>query len=278
MFQQFPSNVYIFYIGILLALLLNGCANPHDQGATQVVARVNDIEITVHQQNAAFAKDSQTRQNMHIDQQNILNRLIDNTLLKQALVSEHLISKPETVQAITNAVTEAYASVYKNWLTADIAKPNNQQVLRYVKEHPDFFENRQLFEVKELIILDALSIQDIEFLAFRAETLTQVKDWLKVHKIRFSNRIYYLTTELLRPEFSNLNAVDHKADMIRFNEYGFPKFQSIAPLMRAPIESEDALLVAEEQLIRLRHAEKINSEISRLRSMASIDLLQKQKH
>lgn len=278
MFQQFPSNVYLFCIGTLLSFILNGCTNPDDKGATQVVARVNDFEITVHQQNAAFAAHSQTVQNIRIDQQNILNKLIDNTLLKQALVSEHLTSKPETVQAITNAVTEAYASVYKDWLTANIAKPTSEEVLRHIKEHPDFFEKRQLFEVKELIILDNLSIQDVEFLAFKAQTIAQVRDWLKAHEIPFSNRIYYLTTELLRPEFSNFNAPHHKVDMIRFNEHGIPKFQSITPLMHAPIEPQDAPLVAEEQLIQLRYTEKINSELSRLRSMATIDVLQKQKH
>ena len=76
-----------FFRNLLLAalplLILSGCSEP-ETPATQIVAKVNNDEITVHQVNAAMSKvPNVTAENADEVRQEILTKLINQQLAVQ---------------------------------------------------------------------------------------------------------------------------------------------------------------------------------------------------
>lgn len=277
MIRRFLFKFLIALNLILMTCGLSSCQSQHSSESSQVVAQVNHEEITVHQQNAESLKIYHSKQAQTLKQDQVIERLIENTLFKQALFQQKLNNQLALVSSITNAMTEAYAEVYKSHLLLDLSYPTENEVLQFLETHPEYFEKRQLFEVTEIKIVSNLSIYDVEFLAFKANHITEAIDWLHEHKVNFVNYHHFLTTEQLRPAFFIQNKPLEEGAMIYFNQNGTSYIQAVKPIMPAPIDTEDAFSIARERLMDQKRDDKINSELAKLKAIANIRLNEKSK-
>lgn len=274
--RTFFSRLIIFNL-TMLACILSSCQSQHNSESSQVLARVNNEEITVHQLNAESLKIYHSSQPQPLEQDKVIEHLIENTLFKQALFQENLNRKLAFVPSIANATTEAYAEVYKSYLMRDLPPPTTNEILQYQQSHPEYFERRQLFAVNEIKIVSDLSIYDVEFLAFKAKNFAKAIDWLHEHKVNFVNYHHFLTTDQLHAAFFQKNKQLAVDAMIVFNEAGNIHLQAIKPMMPAPIAEADAFFIAKERLMNKRRDDKISNELAGLKAIANIRLSEKQK-
>lgn len=257
---------------LMLVLTLPGCQQ-HAQENSQVIAKVNKEEITVHQLNAATLESLNQTSPHVVDKNVLLNKLIEDSLLKQALIKNQL-HQPSVVQSLTNALVKAYADVYRRLFLENVITPTDRQITDYLKKHPEFFEQRQLFEIFEITFNTSLSIDDINFLGYQADSMNVLKEWLKEHRLDTYHRTIFVTTENLRPEFFKHGFLKSGSAIILFtDDDGYKRFQFATPVKFVPITGNEALMFARENLIKELRNERLQHEISRLKAIAAIEVL-----
>lgn len=134
----------------LVVLGLVGCSEQNTESTgqeTQVVAIVNGEELTVHQVNDVLRK---SKVRADVDQEvvanEILDKLIEQTVVYQAAVAQGLDRDPDVVSAIelarVNVLNKAYLS---KRLQKDIAILESE-IQQYFDENPYLFGERRFFD------------------------------------------------------------------------------------------------------------------------------------
>jgi EpsD family peptidyl-prolyl cis-trans isomerase len=140
-------------LGVLLAAaVLAGCGRTPD--ATQVAARVNDADVTVHQVN--FALQQQDRglrpEQVETASKRVLESLIDQELAVQKSVELKLDRDPQVVQMLESARREVLARAYRERITQDGARPTALEVRRFYEATPALFSQRRVYSLQELVV------------------------------------------------------------------------------------------------------------------------------
>jgi EpsD family peptidyl-prolyl cis-trans isomerase len=175
------------YLPLLIAALLVGCGDKKDgaaaseKGPTQVAAKVNGTELTVHQINYALQripnldKDQSTAASLQV-----VRNLVDQELLVQKAVADKLDRDPTVVQSLDAARRQILAEAYMSRKLGTPAEPSDAEVSDYFNKHPELFSNRKVYRLQELSIKAPKDKHD----AIRAhmgasKTLNDFGAWLK---------------------------------------------------------------------------------------------------
>ncbi|MBH1987248.1 MAG: EpsD family peptidyl-prolyl cis-trans isomerase [Burkholderiales bacterium] len=120
---------------------------------SQVVAQVNDGEISVHQvqtllrvQPALAARwgDQATAR--------ALDNLIEQELAAQAAREGKLDRSPQVIQALALAEREVLARAYQDQLADKVVPPDSEAINRYFDEHPELFSERKQYHMEETVV------------------------------------------------------------------------------------------------------------------------------
>src|SRR5687767_5532783 len=128
----------------LFTSVLIACGGKDDAKVpTQVAARVNSKEITVHQINHALARSrGLTPENASGAKRDILDRLIDQELAKRQAILKGLDRAPGVILDIEAAKNEILARAYRQSLVDRLAEPSAYDVKAYYRKHPELFAER----------------------------------------------------------------------------------------------------------------------------------------
>ena len=139
---------------LALAVAIGGCNKKQETpAATQVAAKVNADEITVHQINSILARlKNVTPEAAPQAKREILAKLIDQQLAKQQAIAKKLDRSPNVVQAIESARNEILARAYLEQLAAAQPKPTADDVKKYYAEHPALFAERRVYSLEEIAV------------------------------------------------------------------------------------------------------------------------------
>jgi EpsD family peptidyl-prolyl cis-trans isomerase len=137
-----------------VVMSLAACGNIHPgTGSTQVVAKVNGQEITVHQLNAALKQvGASTSDSSQIVLDSVMERLVNQELLVQQAHAAKLDQSPAVVQAIEAAKRSILASAYLQQAVANMPEPSEKEVHDYYTQHPDFFANRRIYVYRSIVV------------------------------------------------------------------------------------------------------------------------------
>lgn len=173
---------------LCVALVLAGCNKEHASSDTQIVAKVNKEEISVHQVNAVLAKvPGITSEQAKVVGKQVLDKLIDQQLLVQQAMEKKLDREPATMQAIESARREILAKAYLEQLGNAVAKPSPEDVKAYYTQHPEMFSERRIFTFNQVISANKEGLpQALQEQIKTAKSLAEVADWLNAQKVSFS--------------------------------------------------------------------------------------------
>ncbi len=260
---------------VAAALSLAGCGEDGGAASTQVAARVNSDEITVHQINAVL---SQSRRLTSSDPQQagtqVLERLIDQQLLVQQAEDALLDHDPRVLQVIDASRREILARAYLEQKAAAAGKPSEQEIDDYYAGHPALFAQRRIYKLQELEVrLPAPRQDELKRRVEAAGSLQEIVDWLKQQDIPYTasagaKAAEQLPLELL-PRFAAMK--DGQLALLRQ-----PEGVSVIHLAGSearPIAREQAAPMIEQFLLNTRKAEFAKQEIARLRESAEIAYL-----
>ncbi|MCB1955286.1 MAG: EpsD family peptidyl-prolyl cis-trans isomerase [Rhodocyclaceae bacterium] len=262
----------------LLALILAGCGASGETGtggATQVAARVNSDEITVHQINTVL---SQARNLAGSDVASAgaqaLERLIDQQLLVQQAEASQLDRDPRVLQFIDAARREILARAYLEQKAASAGRPSDADIAAYYRANPALFAERRVYNLQELAIrVDASRHDEIKAEVESAQSLQDIMNWLKAKGIAFaasagSKPAEQLPMELL-PRFQAMK--DGQIALVR-QPNGLTVVH-LAGTSAQPIDEDKARPLIEQFLLNQRKTDLAKEELQRLRGTAEIAYL-----
>jgi EpsD family peptidyl-prolyl cis-trans isomerase len=175
---------------MIAAALVAGCGDKKDdaaaeeRGPTQVAAKVNGTELTVHQVNYAL----QRIPNLDKDQSKaaslrVVKNLVDQEVLVQKATEDRLDRDPAVVQAMDAARRQILAEAYMSRKLGTPAEPSDAEVTDYFNQNPELFSRRKVYRLQEISIKAPQDKHD----AIRAQlgaskTLNDFAEWLKTEK------------------------------------------------------------------------------------------------
>jgi len=278
--MYFPfSDVHIsraFLLAVLAStsIAMFGCGR-NERVSTQVVARVNGEEISVHQINGVLARTAGINQgNLAVAKQEILERLIEQQVAINEAVSKKLDRSPEVVTAIENAKREIIAHALIDQIASSQTEPTVAEAKEYFAAHPELFSQRRVFSLQEIVLRKTHN--DMTAIAGKvstAKTIEEIAAWLKEKNIEFTANSSTRAAEQIPLEV--LPALhkfkDGQIGLVESKE-AFHIFR-VAGSKTAPVDEADALPKIKTYLYNLRSADAIKREKVSLRQKAQVEYL-----
>jgi len=259
---------------VVLALSLAACSEDEETNATQVVAKVDSTEITVHQLNAGLESfnrsailDPGVAENIRLS---VLRKLVDQQLfVAQAKVKE-MERDPAVVQAIEQAKRQILAQAYARKLMAGIKAPDNKAIETYFDEHPEFFKNRKIYTMRTLALskqgLDTEVIGALE----KLDNLTKAEAYLKSQGILYQQKMVTSPAEDM-PMGVVLNMVDAPAgQLFVLNMQSQVPVYDVVEAIDQPFMLEQARPLINQLLTNQANEKRVRGETERLRKSAII--------
>ena len=267
----------LFTAGLASFLVLTtGCTERGEDAGivTQVAARINGDEITIHQINRVLQQtpalsDPQAAQER---KDKILDRLIDQQLARQKAIEEGLDRSPNVMQAVELAKSEVLARAYLENVANSIPPPQGWEVEKYYSEHPELFAERRLFDVEEFNFMGGNDLTAaLEKILTEGQSMTEIANWLRSKRINFVANYGVRTAEQtsleLLPMLQKMQAGEIR--MFRLND-GHLRVIRVINFKHEPIDQATATPRIQRFLMNHRAQEVVTRKMNELRKMAKI--------
>ncbi len=140
------SSRYVFWTLLTIAAC-NPAAPP---AGSQIVATVNQDEISIHQVQAALQRQPQALvQQPEAAAARMLDVLVEQELAAQAARQKGLDSDPSVVQALAVTRREVLARAYQDQIAAQASGVSSAEIDQYYDSHPELFAKRRIYTLQE---------------------------------------------------------------------------------------------------------------------------------
>lgn len=181
---------FLIFTASLIALVsTTGCGEKEDAKlATQVAARANGDEITMHQINYVLARSQNITPEVAAHaKREILDRLIDQQLAKQKAIENGLDRTPNVMQAVEAVKSEILARAYLEQIAAGSRKPTPVETHDYYVKHPELFAQRRLFDIEELTFVAQVEVATgLREQLSKANSIRNIAIWLEGQGVKFA--------------------------------------------------------------------------------------------
>ena len=258
---------------LIAAAFLTSCGEPENTGNTQVVARVNNREISVHQVLAVL----QSRPDLAAEPDRLAARKVLESLIEQELAAQAgrelgLDKQPHTIRMAENLQREIVARAYQDSLVARVDAPATDEIDRYYSDNAGLFANRRLYVLEEFAVTANPSKLDlVKDLAAAAKTVDDLKSGLSAQGFPFRSRQFVQAAEdmpigLLKP-MSRLAV----GQTMVVPDAGGARLFSVLYVRTSPIDLQVARPVIGAYLLAERKRRAIAESMGALRRAAKID-------
>ena len=193
-----------------LTVLLAGCGAKKDKPASQVAAKVNKEEISVHQINFVLQQQRGLKpEQADAAGKQVLERLVDQELALQKAQDLKLDREPRVVQQLEAARREIIARAYLEKTGEAAPKPSAAEISKYYADTPALFKDRRVYNIQEIAIeAKPDQIEGLRTKLAAAKTINDFVDYLKANNFNFAGN------QAVRPaEQLPLNMLDTFAKM-----------------------------------------------------------------
>ncbi len=264
-------------VALAAAVLLAGCGDRKESGASQTAAKVNKDEITVNQINFVL----QQQRNLRPEQaeaagRQILERLIDQQLAVQKADDLKLDREPRVVQQMEAARREVLARAYVDKVGEGAAKPTPEEIKKYYDDKPALFRDRHLYSLQEIAIeAKPEQVPEIRERLSAARNIGEFIEYLKGSGLRYNANQAVRAAEQLP-----LNSLDAIARMKEGQAAlvaapGGVQVVVLAAARSQPVTEEQARPAIEQYLLNERKRKLVEEDIKALRSAAKLEYVGK---
>jgi EpsD family peptidyl-prolyl cis-trans isomerase len=172
---------------LMIAALVVGCGDKKEDTATaekaptQVAAKVNGTELTVHQVNFALQRiPNLDKAQTKAASLQVVRNLVDQEVLAQKALADKLDRDPEVVQALEAARLQILAEAYMSRKLGAPVEPSEAEITDYFNTHPELFAKRKVYRLQEISIKAPKDKQEaIRAQLAASKTLNDFGAWLK---------------------------------------------------------------------------------------------------
>jgi len=256
-------------------MVLTGCSDSEaDKPATQIVAKVNGDEITVHQLNNAVAKvPNVSQENVNEVRKEVLEKLVNQQLAVQQAEKNKIDRSAEVVMMMDAAKRDILTKAYLSQLVANLPQPSEQEASKFYDEHPELFAQRRIYKLQEIVIPGKDAPLDEIRQAASEKSMDDMVAWLKSKNIQFRTAGATRAAEQISlPMLAEIASLqDGQTKLIET-----PEALTVVHLVSSevsPIEKASAMERIPRFLANEQAKELINDDLQRLKTAAKIEYL-----
>lgn len=157
--------------------------------ASQVAAKVNAEEISVHQVNfmlGRVASGAVSAEQAPKVRREILEKLVDQQLAVEQALEKKLDRSPNVLMALDAARRDILARAYIEQLATTAGKPTDESIKKYYADHPALFAERMVYSLQEIVLpADAGVAGPLREMVDAGKSMDEVANWLKARGIKF---------------------------------------------------------------------------------------------
>ncbi len=257
-------------------LVLGGCGNKNPEEkkvATQVAAKVNKEEISVHQINNVLARAGNVKpEQAKQASRQVLDKLIEQELLIQQAVEKKLDRDPRVMQAIEASRREILAKAYLEQVAGNAAKPDDATVKNFYERNPALFSQRRVYNLQELVVAaKPEQVAAIQEQVQQSRSMAELAKYLKDSNIQFTTNAGVKSAEQLPMEIlPKLHELKDGQTAVLPSPAGLTLVH-IAGSQQRPLDEAAARPFIEQFLTNQKRAETATAEIRQLKEKAKIE-------
>ncbi len=256
----------------MAVVLLAACSKSKPVDETQIAARVNKGEISVHQVQYALQRQPRlVAAQPQTAARRVLDSLIEQELAAQAARSDGLETDPAVVQAMEAAKREVLARSYQDRLAAKAVSASTDEVDRYYDSRPALFQERRLYTLQEFSV-DASPEESagLQALLKNAKSVDEIGEALGKSGMRSRSRQFVQSAEEMPLGLLESVAKLQVGQWVLTQLSGSPRIYVILGAQAAPMNRNTARPAIEAYLLGERKRELVASEMKNLRERAQV--------
>ncbi len=270
--KNLKSNCFI--IAILSLLVLTACDHKDKtKSASQVIVKVNSEEVSVHQLNFALTHTPGiTQENAESAKKQLLDALIDQTLLVQQAMNDKMDRDPQVMLAIEQAKRQVLAQAWLEKSTRITSKPTQEQIEQYYQAHPELFSNRKIYKLKELLVTVTPDKQALlDHILADSKLIDELPPKLDANKISYQVNLTTQAAENLPLE--NLPALQklQGGQFLRIDKTPQILVMGVLGSIDEPVERQKAGMIIETFLVNSQVKTNAQNVLKQLKEKAVIE-------
>ncbi|MBL8414029.1 MAG: EpsD family peptidyl-prolyl cis-trans isomerase [Propionivibrio sp.] len=263
---------------ILAASLLIGlsaCGSKDEKKpASQVAAKVNSEEISVHQINFVLGRSNAAAippEQAPRVRREILDKLIDQQLAVEKAVEKKIDRSPEVLMAIEAARREILARAYIEQIAAAQPKPTLEEAKKYIAEHPQLFAERRIYNIQEIVVPASSNVLgNLREMVAASKSMEDIAIWLKSKDIKFTGGSATRPAEQIPLDLlPKVHALKDGQGLLLENAQSIT-IMRLAASQSAPVTEAVAIPRVQQFLGNQRAGEAAASELKQLKANAKI--------
>lgn len=261
---------------LAVAVSLAGCGDKKkDKEASQVAAKVNSDEITVHQINQELTKlGNLTPEQAKQAANQVLRSIVDQQIFVQKAIEEKMDRDPKVVQALDAARRQILSQSYIQKLTADVPKLTDAEISDYFQKNPALFAERRIFRLQEVIVQTTpANVETIKTELAKAKQLSDFIQWLKDQKIPARAAQSVKAAEQLPLELVPRLSKLQNGQALNMMNGNMMNIIFVADSQSQPRTLEQSKADIERFLTNAKKREVATAELKKLREKAKIEYL-----
>lgn len=268
-----PTRGLHLAVALGAAMLVAGCGKNEAKPATQVAAKVNKEEISVHQINFVLQRQPGLKaEQAESAGRQVLERLIDQEVALQKAQEQKLDRDPRVLQELEAARRDIIARAYLARVGDAVAKPTPEEIKAYYDSKPSLFRDRRIYTMQELQVDgDPAQIAGLKEALSRSKSLQEVGDYLKAQKLQ--TRATQNTTpaeNVPLPLLDRFAALKDGQTVFSATPTG-ARLVTLMQSRNAPLAEEQARPAIEQFLLNERKRKAVEQDLKAIRSSAHVE-------
>lgn len=261
----------------LLSLVLAACGDKsaEHKPSTQVVAKVNGDEISVHQVNLQMSRAGKVTEEQSKEiSKKVVAKLVDQQLLLQQAEKAKLDRDPQILQILEASKADILAQAYLERVAAKAPKPSSAEIEAFYNEHPELFSKRRIFRLQELVVnAPKEKLETVQLGVKDQKSINDVATWLKDNNYPFDVNSNVKPAEQLSGNMLKILQPLKDGNFIVVNTGRGLNVVNLAASQDQPITKDKATPIIEQYFLNKNKKELVSKELEALRSQASIEYL-----
>ncbi|MCX7113980.1 MAG: EpsD family peptidyl-prolyl cis-trans isomerase [Proteobacteria bacterium] len=252
---------------VFCAAALSACGGKGEKASSQVAAKVNDEEITIHQVNSQLARsgiaDGPAAKEAS---RKILDALIDQQLLLQQAQRKKLDRDPAVMQAIEDSKRQILSQAYLERMVYSRTPPTPAEIKDFYVAHPELFAKRKAYKFHVFLIAKDKFNDNLKAALDNAKTAGDVSSALKSRTVDFKDSEVQWLAEQVPMEMLTAIAKMKAGDIITLDQGAQTTLMLLEGAVDSPVDEAQAKPVIEKFVANSRNKELLDAKLKQLRA------------